>query len=313
MVTRARGDTDLLDAIDRFLAFLRGARAASPHTLKGYSTDLVQFVEFVRSRGARTAQQVDPLLVREWIVHYREGKDGLGPRSKTSMARKLSAVRSFFRFLVEHDELDGNPMLVVRRPKRDRPLPKVLDEGAVERLLAAPQGTSFKAVRDRAILETLYSTGVRVAELIGADLADLDLAEGSLRVRGKGKKERLAMLGEPAVKALSTWITRRRSRGAGLNALFVNERGGRKRPMRLTDRSVRRLLKDYLAIAGLDASASPHTLRHSFATHLLNHGANLRLVQEFLGHEHLATTQVYTHLDSRRLQEVYRKAHPRAK
>ncbi|MFG0319027.1 MAG: tyrosine recombinase XerC [Planctomycetota bacterium JB042] len=307
---------DLYASLEEFLTHLRSLKAASPHTLRAYSNDLVQFIEFARARGQGTTDAVDVLLVREWIRHYREGRDGGGARAKTSMARKLSALRSFFRWLLERDEIEENPAVAVRRPKRDRPLPKFLDEEEVERLLRAPEGDDFGAIRDRALLELLYSTGTRVAEVVGADVADLDLAGGSLRVRGKGKKERLCILGEPAVAALGRYLALRDRRlaeaGRREGALFLNDRRGPKGLKRLTDRSVRRLLKEYLAKAGLDPKASPHTIRHSFATHLLNRGANLRLVQEFLGHERITTTQIYTHLDVKRLTDAYRESHPRA-
>ncbi|MFH0943692.1 MAG: tyrosine recombinase XerC [Planctomycetota bacterium] len=307
---------ELYRSLEEFLDYQRGVRTSSGHTLKAYENDLIQFIEFARSQGVETAGQVETLLIREYIRHYREGRDGLGERAKSSMARKISALRSFFRFLLEHAGLDENPAAAVRRPKRDRPLPKFLEEKEMARLLKAPEGDSFRAVRDRALLELLYSTGVRVAELVGANLGDLDLLEGSLLVRGKGRKERLCVVGGPALEALQAYIDQRETRlaeqGRRSQALFLNNRRGPAGLGRLTDRSVRRLLKEYLAAAGLDPTTSPHTIRHSFATHLLNRGANLRLVQEFLGHQNITTTQIYTHLDARRLQETYRKTHPRA-
>jgi len=307
---------DLYQALERFLDYQRGVRNASRHTLRAYESDLVQFIEFARARRVSRAGEVDTLLVREYIRHYREGQDGEGPRAKSSMARKISALRSYFRFLVEHERLSDNPAAVVRRPKRDRPLPRFLEEADILRLLGAPEGDSFGALRDRALLELLYSTGVRVAELVGADLADLDLRDGTLLVRGKGRKERLCVVGQPALRALEPYLELRARRlaagGRRSEAVFLNDRKGPAGLGRLTDRSVRRLLKLYLAQAGLDPRTSPHTIRHSFATHLLNRGANLRLVQEFLGHQNITTTQIYTHLDARRLRETYRRAHPRA-
>lgn len=311
----ARG-ADLYSAVDRFVAALRGLRAASPHTLRAYASDLTQFVEFVRHRGARTPTDVGQLHVREFAVHLREGKDGLRPRGTRTLARKLSAIGSWFQFLVEQGDVQANPLAFVRRPKRDRKLPRVLSEDGVSRLLATPSGDDFVALRDHALLETLYSTGARVAELVGASLRDLDLAHGTLHVRGKGKKERLCYLGSGAKAALERYLahrgTLRSDARAATAPLFVNAGRGTKAFTRLTDRSVRRLLKKRLLEAGLDPGASPHTLRHSFATHVLHRGANLRVVQEFLGHEHLTTTQIYTHLDLRRLQDVYATAHPRA-
>ncbi|MBI4881866.1 MAG: tyrosine recombinase XerC [Planctomycetes bacterium] len=307
---------NLYESLEDFIAHLRGVRSASAHTVKAYETDLIQFIEFARARGARSAGAVDTLLLREYIRHYRTGGDGQGARAKSSMARKISALRALFRFLLERDRVEANPAAALRQPKRDRPLPRFLDEAAVERLLAAPQGDSFAALRDRALLELLYSTGARLAEAVGADVADLDRSCESLCVRGKGKKERLCVLGGPAARAMRLYLEARAARlgkaRRSERALFLNDRRGAGNLGRLTDRSVRRLLKAHLARAGLDPATSPHTLRHSFATHLLNRGANLRLVQEFLGHEHVTTTQIYTHVDARRLKETYRRAHPRA-
>ncbi len=308
---------DLYQALERFLDTQRTLRGASPHTLRAYENDLIQFIELARARGVRDAGGVDTLVVREFIRHYREGRDGDGARSKSTMARKVSALRTFFRFLVEQDELEENPAVPVRRPKRDRPLPKFLDEPAIDRLLDAPAGDSFAAVRDRALLEVLYSTGARVSEVVSANVDDVDRLGRTMRVRGKRKKERMLILGEPSVAALTVYLDRRaeRLRAMGRStepALFLNDRRGPAGLRRLTDRSMRRLLKVHLAHADLDPSASPHTLRHSFATHLLNRGANLRVVQEFLGHENLTTTQIYTHLDLERLKKTYDETHPRA-
>ncbi len=306
----------LYESLEDFIAHLRGVRCASAHTVKAYETDLIQFIEFARSRRAKSAGAVDTLLLREYVRHYRGGGDGQGARAKSSMARKISALRAFFRFLLERDRVETNPAAALRQPRRDRPLPRFLDEAAVERLLAAPQGDAFAALRDRALLELLYSTGARLAEVVGADVADLDGSCESLRVRGKGKKERLCVLGGPAASAMRRYLEARAARLKAArraeHALFLNDRRGPGCLRRLTDRSVRRLLKAHLAQAGLDPATSPHTLRHSFATHLLNRGANLRLVQEFLGHQHVTTTQIYTHVDARRLKETYRRAHPRA-
>jgi len=307
---------DLYETLEGFLSHQRSLKAASAHTVRAYETDLIQFIEFARAHGAEAAEAVDVLLVREWVRHYKEGADGGGERAKSSMARKLSALRSFYRWMLETDLVEENPAIAVRRPKQDPRLPRFLDPDEVTRLLAAPEGDEFAALRDRALLEVLYSTGTRVAEVVGADLADLDLAGGSLRVRGKGKKERLCILGEPAVEALDTYLAARAERltaiGRRESAIFLNDRRGPKGLRRLTDRSVRRLLKAHLITAGLDPKVSPHTIRHSFATHLLNNGANLRLVQEFLGHERITTTQIYTHLDVKRLTDAYNESHPRA-
>lgn len=311
------GAVDAFQAIDWFLDHLRSIRAASEHTLRAYSNDLVQFVEFARHRGAADLAKVDRLTIREFLAHLRDGGDGGGLRSKSSLARKVSSLRSFFGYLVDRELLAANPAVAVRRPKRDQPLPRFFEEAGIERLLLAPQGESFGAIRDRALLELLYSTGARVMEVVGADLDDLDVDGGTLRVRGKGKKERMCMVGPPALEALGPYLLRREEalREVGRSAdraLFLSDRRGSRPFTRLTDRSVRRRFKQHLVEVGLDPLASPHAMRHSFATHLLHRGANLRLVQELLGHAHASTTQIYTHLDVRRLSQTYRDAHPRA-
>lgn len=321
---RAGAAVDPFAALDGFLAHLQKVRRASPHTVRAYGGDVARFLEFAKSRGVTDAREIDDLLVREYVVLFkanetasREPHGGAGPRKKTSVARMLAAVRAFLKHLVKNGEIDRNPAALVRTPKKDQALPKCLNENEVSRLLAATNGASFASARDRALLEVLYSTGCRVAELVGMDLADIDFERGAVIVRGKRKKERLCALGRPALVALSDYRGFRDRElndvGRDEDALFLNDRPGRGRLERLTDRSVRRLLKHYLALADLGIAPSPHTLRHSFATHLLQRGANLRLVQEMLGHEHATTTQIYTHLDPARLRESYERAHPRAR
>jgi site-specific recombinase XerD len=229
------------------------------------------------------------------------------------MGRKISTLRTFFAFLVNRGIVKTDPTGLIRAPRRRHNLPAFLTEEEVERLLEAPDGAGFIGLRDRAILETMYSTGMRVGEVVGTDLEQINLSAGYIRVRGKGKRERLAMLGPPAQAAVRAYLPARaslvRERGASPGeALFVNQRTAR----RITARSVERILKGYLKRAGLAEEHSPHSLRHSFATHILNRGANLREVQELLGHKRIATTQIYTHLDINRLQEIYRKAHARS-
>lgn len=321
---RPEAATDSLRALDRFLEHLRAVRRSSPHTLRAYGDDIARFLEFAHGRGITSLEAIDDILVREYAVAYREGvEDDPAARSrraqerkKTSLARVLAALRSFFKHCVRNGDLKANPAALVRSPKKDRTLPKVLSESEVERLLDATLGSGFAGLRDRALLEVLYSTGCRVSELVGLDVDDLDLERGTAHLRGKRKKERLGALGSPARLALERYLQARASElleaGKDENAVFLNDRPGAGRLERLTDRSVRRLLKRYLALADLPAAPSPHTLRHSFATHLLQRGANLRLVQEMLGHEQATTTQIYTHLDPERLRESYRKAHPRA-
>jgi integrase/recombinase XerC len=224
------------------------------------------------------------------------------------MARKLASLRALFRWLERTERIATDPAASLRTPRRDRPLPKVLSREEIDRLLAAPEGDTILARRDRAILETLYSAGLRASELVGLDVENLDLAGGVVRVRGKGRKERLALLGAPATRAVREYLELRRAKGLADPALFLNHRGGR-----LTARSVQRVLERTLIAAGLAGRATPHTLRHSFATHLLDAGADLRAVQEFLGHASLSTTQIYTHVTTEKLKEIYDRAHPRAR
>ncbi len=310
-------------ALDRFVEHLRSVRRCSPHTLRAYGNDVARFLEFAASEGARTLDALDDLLVREYVVRFKDaecedpGGRSRGVRKKTSVARMIASLRAYFRHLVRNGILEQNPAALVRTPKKDQRLPKCLSEDEVGRLLSSVRGGEFAALRDKAILEVLYSTGCRVAECVGMDVDDLDLERGAVIVRGKRKKERLCALGGPSRKAIAAYLDARArellEHGRDESALFLNDRPGEGRLERLTDRSVRRLLKHYLALADLPAGPSPHTLRHSFATHLLQRGANLRLVQEMLGHEQATTTQIYTHLDPDKLRASYEKAHPRAR
>jgi integrase/recombinase XerC len=292
-----------------FLTHLALERNASTQTVKAYREDLTQALAFVRDSAKKPV--VDP---RDWntrtlrgFVAWLHGQD----YTKTTIARRLAAVRSFGKFLCREGVIAANPALALRGPRPDKNLPHFLTLEQIRTLLAAPGLAGRFASRDRAVLEVFYSTGVRVSELVGMNLDDIDLADGVIIVRGKGKKERLALLGDAARAAVVTWLGNRRlfppGRKGRTDAVFLNKSGGR-----LTVRSVARLLEKYLKIAGLDPRTSPHTLRHSFATHLLDAGADIRGVQELLGHKSLATTQVYTHLTAQRLRQSYHNAHPRA-
>jgi len=229
--------------------------------------------------------------------------------SKSTMARKLATLRSFYKYLVRIQAVEASPVSVVRTPRQDRRLPKCLDVEQVEALLAAPDPATLLGARDRAILETIYSSGLRIGELVALNVEDLDEFSEALRIRGKGKKERLVPLGGKAVEAIEAYLAMRPGQFTPTDRgpLFVNKSG-----RRLSARSIRRKLDKYLLEAQIDTHISPHVLRHSFATHMLNAGADLRSVQEMLGHESLSTTQIYTHLTTRRLQEVYQRAHPLA-
>ena len=301
--------TGLQEALAEFLRHLALEKNASAFTVKSYREDLSQALEFFQEKLGHKAepQQLTSRLLRAYLVWLHD--QGY---AKTTMARRIAAVRSWCRFLCQRGILSANPAEGLRGPRQEKKLPNYLAEDAMARLLETPGTESPLAVRDRAILETLYSAGLRVSELTGLDVDDVDMDSGLATVRGKGKKERLALLGTKALGALKNWLRVREAtlsaKGKAASAVFLNKNG-----TRLTTRSVGRLLEKYLAMAGLDASASPHSLRHSFATHLLDRGADIRSVQELLGHKSLANTQIYTHVTTQRMQESYQKAHPRAK
>ena len=298
----------LPDEVQRFARWLAGERRASPRTSRAYLADLASYAAYLSGAGVPIVPS-SPAAVRGWLG--REAATN-GP---TSLARKLSTVRTFHRFLVKERLATVNPARAVQAPRRPRRLPEVLPEADVAALVEAPADPTPLGLRDRAFLELLYSSGLRVSELTGLDLDDLDLAEGLVRVLGKGSKERVVPVGGPAREALRRWIGEGRpvllsgvdgARARG--ALFVNYRGGR-----LSPRSVARRLDRWVAAAGLARNVHPHVLRHCFATHLLGNGADLRGIQELLGHASLSTTQRYTHLDWKRLADVYDRAHPRAR
>ncbi|MDI6761301.1 MAG: tyrosine recombinase XerC [Candidatus Brocadiaceae bacterium] len=300
--------------LDKFMRRLEHGTNCSSHTLRAYRRDLLQHLEFLRELGCDGPQQVTPLNLRKFLVHLR-GKD----YKATTLSRKLASLRSFYKFLFREGIIGTNPATVLRSPKRHKTLPKFLSLQEVESILSAIDEDSPNGHRDRAILETLYSTGIRVSELVGLDVADIDTFSELVKVRGKGKKERIVPIGGHALEAVKVYlaISNRgqgrgdREQGAGAQkdnkALFLNKTGGR-----LTTRSVARILEKYMRLSGIRQRPSPHTLRHSFATHLLDRGADLRAVQEMLGHASLSSTQIYTHVTTERLRQVYRLAHPRA-
>ncbi len=312
-------------AVEQFVAHLKHERNASVHTLSSYLIDLHQFVAALWGADAMPPFEwggVDRFAARRFLADTQ--RSGLGA---ATTARKLSSLRTFYRFLEREELVAANPFAGLKGPKRPRTLPHFLGVDEVTRLLAMPakmwadreppaapherQLADYAARRDGAILETLYSTGGRVSEIAGLRDSDVDLLSGVVRVRGKGKKERLCALGKPACKALRDLIERRDALWGGNRRkdgpLFLNVRGDR-----LTTRSIERLLKRYLAAAGLNPEITPHALRHSFATHMLDAGADLRSVQELLGHASLSTTQIYTHVTVEKLRKVYEDAHPRA-
>ena len=288
-----------------YLRHIDTVRNLSAHTLRAYRGDLGELADGLRALGIEHASAVDLFLLRRYLTTLRDR--GLAPRST---ARKISAIRAFFAWLAESGRIDADPAESLRLPKRPRDLPKVLGREEIAALLDyRPEQGGWQADRDRALLETLYSTGARVSEMQAMDLADLDLDDGTVVLKGKGRKERIAGLGRPCREALEDYLVAvaearvRKDR----RAVFLNRFGGR-----LTTRSIARLLEKRVAAAGIRRGVTPHTLRHSFATHMLQAGANLREVQELLGHASVASTQVYTHLTLDHLMRVYKKAHPRA-
>lgn len=289
--------------IEKFIRYLEIEKNASVHTVKNYSVDLRSLKGFLNQTPV---DKIDYLALRGYLACLKELS-----LSKVSIARKIASIRSFFKFLCREGILKTNPASSLSTPKRDKPLPKFLDENEVIRLIEAPEGGSPASLRDRAILEILYSTGIRVSELVGLNINNVDQIGGVMKVYGKGKKERLVPVGDSALKAIRRYIDGERykeNRGVDTyGALLRNSRGAR-----ITDRSVRRIINKYILKASIQQKVSPHTLRHSFATHLLNRGADLRSVQELLGHANLSTTQIYTHITTERLKAAYDKAHPRA-
>ena len=283
--------------IEKFFRYLEIEKGASPYTLANYRVDLQSFKTFL---GACDLEKVDPLLLRRYLAELKAKNF-----AKRSIARRISCLRSFFKFLCREGHLATNPVSILRSPKLDRRLPPVLEVEEVARLLESHDGTT-KGLRDQALLETIYSAGLRVSEVVGLDLDHVDFIGGIIKVFGKGKKERLCPIGERALQAIQRYLESR-PKAKETKALFLNQRG-----RRLTVRSVRRVLDQALQRTSFNRHVSPHALRHSFATHLLDRGADLRSVQELLGHQSLSTTQIYTHVSAERLKRVYDKAHPRA-
>ncbi len=328
----------------QFLNYLQFERHFSAYTSRCYGADLRQFCQFLLgipaeimpddepvngnghangNGGAAVAVEQLPAVdttpahaeelllnanpddVRNYLQFMRENN-----YSKATMARKLATLRSFFKFCNRRSMTANNPMITIRTPKQEKRLPKFMSEDQIVKLLQTPRDSDILGARDKAMLESMYSTGIRVSELVGLNLEDVDFAGAVIRVRGKGRKERLAPMGQTAIAAIQKYIAMRGGvvkDALPTGPLFVNKHG-----QRLSTRSVRRKLDKYLIEAGLDPDISPHTLRHSFATHMLNHGADLRSVQELLGHQSLSTTQIYTHLTTTQVKQVYDAAHPRS-
>lgn len=282
--------------LNKFITYLEVERNYSPHTILNYQKDLHDFIAFL---GDTPIEKTEYLFLRRYLAQLRA--KGFKARS---IARKMSTLRSFFKFLQREGLVTSNPAKILHPLKQDKPLPKFLSEEDVTRFLEQPDVSSEMGRRDQAILETLYGAGIRVSELVGLDVDHVDLFGNVAKVAGKGKKERLVPIGKQAIDAIQAYVSKRKYNG---RALFLNKSG-----TRLSDRSVRNIVNKYILKASISQDISPHTLRHSFATHLLNRGADLRSVQELLGHVNLSTTQIYTHVTTDRLKKVYDAAHPRA-
>jgi integrase/recombinase XerD len=296
-----------------FLAYLEFERGLSRNTLDAYRTDLLQLGRFLeeRERSALEAASADVADFLEELARGGSGEGARPPASPATIHRKSACLRSFYRHLRRDGLLDTDPTASLSTPRRSRKLPQVLTRGEIEKLLSQPRGTEPASLRDRALLEVMYACGLRASEAIGLELMDVDLQEGVLRARGKGSKERLVPIGQAALKALRIYLERGRPalvKSAPVAHVFVNFRGGP-----LTRQGLYKIVRRHATTAGLAERMSPHTLRHTFATHLLAGGCDLRSVQEMLGHADVATTQLYTHLSSERLKDVYFRAHPRAR
>jgi integrase/recombinase XerC len=296
-------------AIDGFLRYLKVERNASELTLKSYSEDFNSLFDYLRDRVGEVSgpADLDVASLRGYVAYLHECD-----YSKATIARRLACLRSFLRYCQREGLVTSNPAKALRTPRAGRKLPHFLTGEQIVQLLEAPPANEPEGLRDRALLETMYSAGLRVAELVGLNLDHWDRDANILRVFGKGKKERIAPVGRHAARALYAWLDVRQPKENGKSsdraAIFLNRFG-----TRLTTRSVGRMLEKYLNITGLDQHTSPHTLRHTFATHLLDGGADLRSVQEMLGHKSLTTTQIYTHVSTQRLRDTYEKAHPHAR
>lgn len=290
-----------------FVNYLRYERNMSPETIRAYEKDLHQFLRFFSKGDGEPVHpgQISTLQIREYLGHLKEKS-----YQKTTIVRKLATIRSFYKCLLKKAMVTTSPVAEIPTPKVEKKIPHFLGTDEVEKLLNAPQGGGFQAVRDRAILETLYSTGLRVSELTSLNVSDIDVTAEVLKARGKGRRERNVPIGSFALEAIKGYLTVRAQvpqiNEKDPDALFLNRFGDR-----LSSRSIRKIIDKYIKVTGLSEKTSPHTLRHSFATHLLNRGANIRMVQELLGHKHLSTTQIYTHVTTDAAKEAYEAAHPR--
>ena len=296
---------------NKYITYLEVERNASPYTVRNYTADLLGsknirgFFTFLKEKGLKSFDEVDRAILRDYLAYLME--QGV---AKASIARKLSAIRSFCRYLLREGMMTANPIADTSSPKLDKRLPSFLSIAEMESLLKAPDLSTPSGQRDRALMELLYAAGIRVSELANLDTGQVNLSANEIRVWGKGSKERVALIGEPAAEALNAYLSQGRPKLMGKkssSALFVNRYG-----KRLTERSVQKMLQKYAILAGIDKRIYPHLLRHTFATHLLDGGADLRVVQELLGHANLSSTQIYTHVSQSQARKVYLSAHPLA-
>jgi len=308
-VAPAPVDRRLTDLVLDFLGYLELERGLSRNTLEAYRSDLQQFGEYI-VRTADDPLEITSAKLAAFVSELAEGRDGRPPVAPATLQRKVACLRSFYRHLRREQIIEHDPAGELRAPRAGTRLPEVLSRDEVARLLAQPTGASPSALRDRALLETMYACGLRASEAIGLELADLDLQDGILRARGKGSKERIVPIGSRAISSLRAYLEQARPRLVGLrdeSRVFVNLRGAG-----LSRQGLYKIVQRHASSAGLARRMSPHTLRHTFATHLLAGGCDLRSLQEMLGHADIATTQIYTHLSTERLRDVYFDAHPRA-
>ncbi len=293
------------EVFNRYINYLEAERNASPYTVRNYTSDLLGFFQFLRLKRVDSLKEVDKHVLRDYLSHLME--QGF---VKASIARKLSAIRSFYRYLLREEMISTSPVSTTSSPKLDRRLPEFLTIDEMRRLLEAPDSATPQGQRDRALLELLYASGIRVSELVKLNLEQVSLDTREIRVWGKGSKERMGLMGEPAARALAAYLNQGRPKLLGKkrsSAVFLNRYGER-----LTARSVQSILEEYANIVGIEKRVHPHMLRHTFATHLLDGGADLRVVQELLGHASLASTQIYTHVSKSQAKKVYLSAHPMA-
>jgi len=293
------------EVLNRYVSYLEVEKNASPYTVRNYSSDLIDFLNFLRDKGVNSLKEVDRHILRDYLSRLTD--KGI---VKVSLARKLSAIRSFYRYLMREEILSQNPLEGTSSPKQDKRLPSFLTIEEVKRLLSAPDLSTPQGLRNRALIELIYASGLRVSELAKLNLEQLDLDSREIRVWGKGSKERVALMGKPAASALASYLKEGRPKLLGQkksSALFINRQGER-----LIERRVQKIIEECAKGAGIGKRVYPHLLRHSFATHLLDGGADLRVVQELLGHSSLSSTQVYTHVTRSQAKKIYLKAHPMA-